>query len=154
MRRQDQVGHAHISNINALQVLSGSSTNILIQPPDKYTYIKANTSIEYQWRKSFEFDFRLHYDIQLPTKATYTKDISIMDHIQTLDKYNESQINSINNCRLYYKIIYVGDMSEHTPRIFDRTTSHMAKGARYAMILLRISHPLQFGSGKYGWSIY
>ena len=47
MRRGDQVGRAIKANIHALQVISGSADNILLQNPSNFKFIDNDSSLEY-----------------------------------------------------------------------------------------------------------
>ena len=118
MRRQDQVGKGIISNINALQLISGSANNILLQDPNDFQYIHSNTSLEYLWKASFQYNFKIHYNINLP-QAKFIHDINIMDYART-KAYTTNQLASINICRLYYKAIYLGDLTDHTGKYINR----------------------------------
>jgi hypothetical protein len=115
MRRGDQVGNAIKANINALQLISGSADNILQQDPSQYTYIDNQTSLEYIWKQSYNYQFRIHYNIDIP-EAYFEQDLAIMDIARTKDTLSPRQLSAINNCRLYYKVIYLGDMATHEGR--------------------------------------
>jgi hypothetical protein len=112
MRRGDQVGNAIKANINALQLISGSADNILRQDPSKYTYIDNRTSLEYIWKKSYEYQFRIHYNIEIP-EANFNNDLAIMDVARKQNNLTMQQLTSINTCRLFYKVIYLGDMATY-----------------------------------------
>ena len=119
MRRHDHVGQAIKANINALQLISGSSSNILLQNPAHFPHVQSNTSIEFLWRKSFELNFSIHYEITLP-EPLFSNDITLMEYMRTLDKYTTIQAQSINICRLYYRIVFLGDMCEPQGRTIKR----------------------------------
>ena len=112
MRRGDQVGNAIKANINALQLLSGSADNILHQDPSNFPYIDNHTSLEYIWKQSYKYQFRIHYNIDIP-EAYFIHDLAIMDIARSKRNLTTQQLISINTCRLYYKVIYLGDMATY-----------------------------------------
>jgi hypothetical protein len=77
MQCHDHVGQAIKANINALQLISGSSSNILLQNPTHYPHVQSNTSIEFLWRKSFDLNFSIHYDISM-LDPLFSNDITLM----------------------------------------------------------------------------
>jgi hypothetical protein len=127
MRRGDQVGNAIKANINALQLISGSANNILLQDPAKFNYINNKTSLEYIWQRSYEYKFRIHYSINIP-EASFSLDIAIMDKVNEQENLSTQQKISINNCRLYYKVIYLGDMADEEGHYIRREYITHGKG--------------------------
>lgn len=116
LRREDQAGQGIISNMNAMQLISGSEKCFLTLDPSIYSYMEDNTRITYLWKAARELGITPHIgDKWVPFKR-YPNDVSIMDAAvqdSTNIKYKKN-LQDINACRIYLKVIFLSDMVHYT----------------------------------------
>ena len=111
------------ATIESHHLLIGSNKFLFSLPFAKYGFLTVNSWITHLWEMLQKYDIQLKGDYKR-THPNREHDVSIMDHIISLNTYNKSDLQAINRCRVYLQVV---PPSRHANNkyAFHHATSHI-----------------------------
>ena len=116
IRQGDSVGSAFMANLNAINLLIGSSTHFLQINPAQIQYVNKDNTPCYLWQATWEHDIKIHFPTALCIHQQQRgEENTIMDIALQIPKYknNKRLLCNINACRIYHGVIWISDMATY-----------------------------------------
>ena len=108
---QDAIGALQRILLNTLQLVIGSQDYIFQSVHARYPYCEAN-DVTFLWEKLSALNIKL--DIQGAWKPSLAHDNDVFIMESFIDKgYSKAVLETLNNVRIYMKVIVLSDMSKY-----------------------------------------
>ena len=131
LRRGQKIGKTLTIALRNLQIEVGTGKPFYELNPDDHQYITPNTRWKYFWQAIFEHGIRVKmYNFWTP-KPNCPNDRNIMEvavNDPKLQRKGNRQLESINKCRMYLQVFYIGDMENEQGKL---NKNYLCGKARY-----------------------
>ena len=119
IRRNDQVGRTFLSNLNAYEVVIGSSENLFTLAPWNYHYGDKSLTIFFLWRMCVIWKINIEFTRLTTNKPRCMhKNRSIMDNAVAGPEFsiNGKSLEAINACQHFHGVVFPSDMLHYNGR--------------------------------------